>query len=119
MPAVEMFYTYKDGEENYSGTLATRVAYQVTKNNALVVDYQAYAVNKNTVANFTTHSFFNLSGNLGSEILDHVIFVNASRFLPIDKNLIPTGQLQPVDNTPMDFRTPTPSAPASGTTTCS
>lgn len=106
--SVEMFYTYRDGEENYPGTLATRVYYGVTEDNALVVDYQAYSVDKNTVANFTTHSFFNLSGNLGSEILDHVIFLNASRFLPIDKSLIPTGQLESVDNTPMDFRTPTP-----------
>ena len=106
--SVEMFYTYKDGEENFPGTLATRVCYGVTKDNALVVDYQAYSVDKNTVANFTTHSFFNLSGNLGSEILDHVIFVNASRFLPINSGLIPTGELAPVENTPMDFRVPTP-----------
>ena len=105
--SVEMFYTYKDGEENYPGTLATRVYYGVTEDNSLVVDYQAYSVDKNTVANFTTHSFFNLSGNLGSEILTHVMYINASRFLPIDKNLIPTGQLDPVNNTPMDFRTPT------------
>jgi aldose 1-epimerase len=106
--SVEMFYTYKDGEENYPGTLATRVLYEVTADNALVVDYQAYAVDKNTVANFTTHPFFNLSGNLGSEILNHVIFINASRFLPIDPRIIPTGQLAPVEGTPMDFRTPTP-----------
>jgi aldose 1-epimerase len=106
--SVEMFYTYKDGEENYPGTLATRVLYEVTEDNALVVDYQAYAVDKTTVGNFTTHSFFNLSGKLGSEILGHVIFVNASRFLPIDAGLIPTGQLAPVQGTPMDFRTPTP-----------
>jgi aldose 1-epimerase len=106
--SVEMVYTYKDGEENFPGTLATRVCYGVTKDNALVVDYQAYSVDKNTVANFTTHSFFNLSGNLGSEILDHMIFVNASRFLPINSGLIPTGELASVDNTPMDFRVPTP-----------
>ncbi len=106
--SVEMFYTYKDGEENFPGTLATRVYYEVTEDNALVVDYQAYSVDKSTVANFTTHSFFNLSGNLGSEILGHVIFINASRFLPINNGLIPTGELEPVDNTPMDFRVPTP-----------
>ncbi len=106
-PSVEMFYTYKDGEENYPGTLATRVLYEVTEDNALVVDYQAYAVNKTTVGNFTTHGFYNLSGNLGSEILNHVIYVNASRFLPIDAGLIPTGQLAPVQGTPMDVRTPT------------
>ena len=105
--SVEMFYTYKDGEENYPGTLATRVLYQVTKDNALVVDYQAYAVDKNTVGNFTSHGFYNLSGNLGSEILNHVIFINASQFLPVDRGKIPTGQLASVQGTPMDFRTPT------------
>ena len=65
-------------------TSCTRVCCEVTEDNALVVDYQAYAVDKNTVGNFTTHSFFNLSGNLGCEILDHIIYVNASRFLPIN-----------------------------------
>ena len=105
--SIEMFYTYKDGEENYPGTLATRVLYRVTEDNALVVDYQAYAVDKNTVGNFTSHGFYNLSGNLGSEILNHVIFINASQFLPIDSGKIPTGQLASVQGTPMDFRTPT------------
>ena len=81
--------------------------YQVTEGNALVVDYQAYAVDKNTVGNFTSHGFYNLSGNLGSEILNHVIFINASQFLPIDSGKIPTGQLASVQGTPMDFRTPT------------
>jgi aldose 1-epimerase len=104
---VEMFYTYKDGEENYPGTLATRVIYEVTPNNELVVDYQAYAIDKKTVANFTTHSFFNLSGDLGSEILDHVVKVNASNMLEIDATLIPTGILRPVAGTVMDFRPPT------------
>ena len=106
--SIEMFYTYKDGEENYPGMLATRVYYEVTEDNALVVDYQAYAVDKNTVGNLTSHGFYNLSGNLGSEILNHVIFINASRFLPINSGLIPTGKLESVQGTVMDFRTPTP-----------
>ena len=106
--AVEMSYTYKDGEENFPGTLATRVLYEVTEDNAVVVDYQAYAVDKTTVANFTTHPFFNLSGNLGSEILKHVVFINADRFLLVGKGTVPTGELAPVASTPMDFLTPTP-----------
>ena len=65
-------------------------------------------MDKNTVGNFTPHGFYNLSGNLGSEILGHVIYGNANRFLPINSGLIPTGQLAPVQNTPMDFQTPTP-----------
>jgi aldose 1-epimerase len=103
---VEMFYTFKDGEENFPGTLALRVLYTVTDNDELVVDYQSYAADKNTVANFTTHSFFNLSGNLGSSILDHIIKVNADYFLVIDQTLIPTGEARNVTNTVMDFRVP-------------
>jgi aldose 1-epimerase len=99
--------THGGSKENCPGTLATRVYYKVTEDNALVVDYPAYAVDKNTVGNFTSHGFYNLSGNLGSEILKHVIYINASRFLPINSGLIPTGQLAPVANTPMDFLTPT------------
>jgi len=99
--------THGGSKENCPGTLATRVYYKVTEDNALVVDYQAHAVDKNTVGNFTSHGFYNLSGNLGSEILKHVIYINASRFLPINSGLIPTGQLAPVANTPMDFLTPT------------
>ncbi len=105
--SVEMFYTFQDGEENFPGKLALRVLYTVTDQDELVVDYQSYAVDKNTVASFTTHSFFNLSGNLGSSILDHVIKVNADYFLPIDSNLIPTGEARNVTNTVMDFRVPT------------
>ncbi|MCX7788399.1 MAG: galactose mutarotase [Spirochaetes bacterium] len=105
--SVEMFYTFQDGEENFPGKLALRVLYTVTDQDELVVDYQSYAVDKNTVASFTTHSFFNLSGNLGSSILDHVIQVNADYFLPIDSNLIPTGEARNVTNTVMDFRVPT------------
>jgi aldose 1-epimerase len=71
------------------------------------VDYQAYAIDADTVANFTTHCFFNLSGDLGSEILDHVICINASKFLPYGASAIPTGELAPVAGTPMDFRAPT------------
>jgi aldose 1-epimerase len=101
---VEMYYTFKDGEEGFPGVLALRVLYTVTENNELVVDYQSYAATKNTVANFTSHSFFNLSGDLGSEILDHVITINASRFLPYDSRAIPNGKLASVAGTPMDFR---------------
>ncbi len=104
---VEMVYTFRDGEEGFPGVLALRVVYTVTENNELVVDYQSYAVDKNTVASFTTHSFFNLSGDLGTEILDHVIFINANTYLPYDKRAIPTGKQISVAGTPMDFLTPT------------
>jgi aldose 1-epimerase len=104
--SVEMVYVFKDGEEGYPGTLPVRVVYSVTDKNEFVTEWSAVAQDKATVANFTGHTFLNLSGNGGTEILDHVIKVNADRFLPVDDTLIPTGELRPVAGTVMDFRKP-------------
>ncbi len=104
--SVEMTYVFKDGEENFPGTLPVRVIYTVTDKNEFVTEWSAVAHDKATVANFTGHTFLNLSGNGGTEILDHVIRVNADRFLPVDDTLIPTGELRSVAGTVMDFRKP-------------
>ena len=104
---VEMRYVFKDGEENYPGTLPLRVRYSVTDKNEFAVEYDAVAADKTTVANFTTHTFWNLAGHNKGDILGHVLQVNAERFLPIDKTLIPTGELRPVKGTVMDFTKPT------------
>lgn len=106
--SVEMTYTFKDGEENYPGTLPLRVVYSVTDDGELVVDYSAVAVDKATIANFTSHAFFNLSGDLGGPIGDHVLAIDADRVLEVDATSIPTGRLLDVAGTPLDFRTPTP-----------
>jgi aldose 1-epimerase len=103
---IEMSYTFKDGEEGFPGTLPVTVRYTVTDNNELVVDYQAKAEDKDTVANFTTHCFFNLSGDLGSSILDHVVTVNAGKYLQFNAGSIPTGKILPVKGTPLDFTAP-------------
>lgn len=104
--SVQMTYVFKDGEENYPGTVPVRVIYSVTDGNEFRIDYTAVAADKTTVINFTGHTFFNLSGKLGTSILDHVITVNADRFLPVDGTLIPTGELRKVEGTVMDFRKP-------------
>jgi aldose 1-epimerase len=103
---VVMSYTFKDGEENFPGTLPLRVKYSVTEDNAFVLNYDAVAVDKATVANFTTHVFFNLAGHDQGDILGHVLEVNADRFLPVNGAGIPTGELRPVKGTPMDFTSP-------------
>ncbi len=105
--AVQMTYVFKDGEENYPGTVPLRVVYSVTDGNELVVEYDATAVDKATVVNFTTHTFFNLAGQGKGDVLGHVVMVNADNFTPIDKTLIPTGEIKPVKGTPMDFTKPT------------
>jgi aldose 1-epimerase len=103
---VVMTYTFRDGEENFPGTLPVRVTYSVTNGNELVMAYDADAVDRNTVANFTGHAFFNLGGHASGSILGHVLEVPASRFLPVDATSVPTGEMRPVQGTPMDFRRP-------------
>jgi aldose 1-epimerase len=100
-------YTSRDGEEGYPGTLAVRVTYTLTPRDEWVVDYEA-TTDKATPINLTQHSYWNLHGGGRGDVLDHVLTLDASRFVPVDTTLIPTGELAPVAGTPFDFRTPTP-----------
>lgn len=104
--AVQMTILFKDGEEGFPGDLPVRVIYSVTDNNELAVSYDAVAANKKTVANFTGHTFFNLSGNLGSSIEDHVLTVAADKVLEVSSALVPNGKMRDVAGSPMDFRKP-------------
>jgi len=104
--AVQMTYVFKDGEENYPGTVPLRVAYSVTDKNEFCIEYDAVALDKSTVVNFTTHTFFNLAGQGKGDVLDHVFTINADNFTPVDETLIPTGEVWPVRDTPMDFTDP-------------
>ena len=102
---VQMSYTFKDGEENFPGTLPWRVIYHVTDDNALDLSYDAVAVDKPTVVNFTSHIFFNLAGK--GDILGHVLMIPADYITPVDGTLITTGEFRSVKGTPMDFTKPT------------
>jgi aldose 1-epimerase len=106
-PALELTYLSKDGEEGYPGNLTAKVVYTLTDNNELKIDYTA-TTDKDTVVNLTNHSYFNLAGQGNGDILDHQVTINADRFTPVDKGLIPTGELRPVAGTPFDFRQPHP-----------
>ena len=101
-PALKLTYMSKDMEEGYPGNLSVEVVYTLLKNDALKIAYTA-TTDKKTVVNLTNHAYFNLSADLNKTILDHEIALNCDKFLPVDKTLIPTGELKPVEGTPFDF----------------
>lgn len=96
-------YVSQDGEEGYPGKLYARVTYTLTEENALNIDYYAVS-DKNTVVNLTNHSYFNLSGHDSGDILKHKVKLNSEKFTVCNKDCVPTGEIRPVENTPMDFR---------------
>jgi aldose 1-epimerase len=102
--SLDLQYTAKDGEEGYPGTVVLKVRYTLTEKNELRIDYEG-TTDKPTILNPTQHSYFNLSGDFTKTILDHQLMIDAEGITPVDKGLIPTGQIAEVVNTPMDFRT--------------
>ena len=103
---VAFSYLSKDGDDGFPGNLKVKVSYTLTDANELIIDYEA-TTDKSTPVNLSQHSYFNLAGEGTSDILNHEVMINADRFTPVDKNLIPTGELRPVKGTPLDFTTST------------
>jgi aldose 1-epimerase len=99
---VEMTLVSKDGDQGYPGTLTAHVRYTL-HHNALRIDY-SMTTDKDTVVNLTNHSYFNLGGAGSGTILNEEMMIAADKYTPVDKGLIPTGELAPVEGTPMDFR---------------
>lgn len=96
-------YFSKDGEEGFPGNLKAEVTYLLTENNELKIEYTA-TTDKPTLINMTNHAYFNLNGEGNGNILDHQMKVNAMKFVETDAELIPTGEVKPVENTPLDYR---------------
>ena len=109
--SLELTYVSPDGEEGYPGQLTVNVVYSLNNKNELKIDYTAHTTQA-TPLNLTNHSYWNLAGveyragaKKSASILNHQLKLECDKYLPVDKTLIPTGELKPVAGTPMDFTT--------------
>ena len=100
--SLTLTYDSRDGEEGFPGNLHVVVTYSITKDNGLQLEYLA-TTDKPTPVNLTNHTYFNLSGGADSTNLSQVLQINADRFVAVNEELIPTGVLQAVKGSPMDF----------------
>lgn len=105
-PEAAVRFTYRSvaGEEGYPGDLTATVTYTLTEDGTLRLEYTA-RTDQPTVVNLTNHAYFNLAG--AGDVLDHVLWIEATAYTPADEQLIPTGQIARVAGTPLDFTTPT------------
>ncbi len=104
-PFVAMTYTSVDGEEGYPGTVETTVTYNLTGDDELRISMEA-RTDRSTLVNLTNHSYWNLNGHQSGPVLDHEVTLLADAYTPVDRHLIPTGEIRPVAGTPFDFSEP-------------
>lgn len=91
-----------DGDEGYPGNLTVTVTYVVSDQDALWIEYGA-STDRNTPVNLTNHSYFNLAGAGEPSVLDHELQLSATEYTAVDPMLIPTGAIEPVAGTALDF----------------
>lgn len=103
--SVVLEFTSPHGDNNFPGEVHVRMVYTLTDDNALDIRYSA-TTDRPTVINMTNHSYFNLNGDGRTDVLNHLLHIDADRYLPIDSTWLPTGAVEPVDGSPFDFRQP-------------
>jgi aldose 1-epimerase len=105
--AIRLSHTSPDGDQGFPGTVELEVSYQLSPDGVLRIDYAATS-DAPTVLNLTNHSYFNLGGEGSGDVYQHLVQINAERYTPVRAGLIPTGALEPVAGTPLDFTVATP-----------
>ena len=103
---LQLTYVAKDGEEGFPGNITCKVLMKLTDDNAIDIQYEA-ETDKPTIVNMTNHSYFNLDVDAGSNA-EHLLTIDADYYTPVDSTFMTTGEIVPVEDTPMDFRTPMP-----------
>lgn len=103
--SITFFLHSPDGDQGYPGAMDISVTYTLTEDNAVRIHYHGIP-QAETLINLTNHSYFNLNGHDSGDILGHTVWLDADHFTRADETSIPTGEILPVENTPMDFRTP-------------
>lgn len=103
--SVQLLIDSPDGDMNFPGHVNATVTFTLTDDNAIDIVYGG-TTDKETVLNMTNHSYFNLSGDANRDILDHLLTVDAEGFTPVDDTFMTSGEIAPVEDTPMDFRAP-------------
>ena len=103
---LELTYVAEDGEEGFPGNITCKVLMKLTDDNAIDIRYEA-ETDKPTIVNMTNHSYFNLDGDAARNEA-HLLTIDADYYTPVDSTFMTTGEIAPVEGTPMDFRTQTP-----------
>lgn len=99
---LEFYLKSPHGDQGFPGNIEVWIVYQITDDNQVSISYRA-VTDRPTHLNLTTHGYFNLSG-FKSDVLDHMLRIDADHYLPVNSELIPTGEIREVNGSPFDFR---------------
>ncbi len=103
--SIEFSISKKDMDMGFPGNMTISVTYTLLEDDTLAIEYRATS-DRDTVFNPTNHSYFNLGGFDSGSILNDIVWIDADCFTPTDECSIPYGEIQPVSETPLDFRIP-------------